>query len=232
MASPAKTEMNEERTHPAANDNNDVRRQLDGILKADGVVLPVPVQSALNDAFAENDFLSSAEDSVNIYFREDKDLFEDDVSEGTVVYVMLDSDKSSGDIVSRYTYYGKIAGEKTSTEDIRLFRKPATAEDDPIPVTTIASVSPAQSNAIDNPNDFCIAVMVEEMFENGQYTQTPRLYLYVPQDRPKTEDAEDASNADNKKYVDKHSEKRDNTDAAAPNTDILSAIDGLNGKQQ
>jgi hypothetical protein len=182
--------------------------------------IPTSVNSALVEAFQENDFIKD-DDTYTIYFKEDIDLFEKDVSEGRVIYIMLDSDKSSGDIVSRYTYFGKITSANSFTEDIRLYKKPAHFGDDPEKITTISDITPTDFCHLENKEDWAICVMVEQQFNEGKYAETPRLYIYVPKSK-KEVDA---------KKLDKSDSKEDNSDDQKKpviNQSILDAITKFN----
>jgi hypothetical protein len=54
-------------------------------------------------------------------------------------------------------------------------------------------IEPKTTNHLDNPNDWCVVLIEEKVFEMGNYEVTPRLYVYVPMAfKPKDEEAGDA----------------------------------------
>lgn len=141
--------------------------------KNNKITIPEQVITAINQVFEDVSFSSDDDDVVSIYGKNDSADFETDTELFTQLNIQVDGGNSSGDIVSKYTFYGKLDAENAYTENIGLYSGEKL-------IDTIHDIKPQHSNKIENLNDWCIVVINEEIFEMGEFNETPRLYIYAP----------------------------------------------------
>lgn len=138
------------------------------------IQIPLTIKNCIEDVFSETDFLSETEDNLNIYFKEDLVEFETDTMITTIVNVQVHGGNSAGYHLTKYTYYGELlTTPEAYTKQITLFN----GEED---LVRIDDFMATETNKLVDPNDFCIVVIYDHSFEMGDYTVTPRLYIYLP----------------------------------------------------
>ena len=70
--------MNEEVINKT--ENEELKGQLLNLFKEEKIELDPEISDVINEVFDEFDLANGEEDSVNIYFKEDKDVFERDLT--------------------------------------------------------------------------------------------------------------------------------------------------------
>lgn len=162
-------------------DNEKIKQKLYDYLQSYKITIPDRIRKSINDVFDENDFVDS-DDVMYIYFKNDLEMFESETACANIIYFDISKNrKSSFDIVTKYTYYGKLDFNNSFTEDIKIIN-------DESEIYEVSNIIPTDFNKLENPEDYCIIVLVERIFENGEYSEIPRLYFYVPQEIPENID--------------------------------------------
>jgi hypothetical protein len=130
------------------------------------VELPIDVKNAMEDVFTENDGV----EDVDIYFLEDSELFEQDLTLKNEVNVYLNS-PSKGSSNNVFTYYGEI--DFSLSEFVRLYDGETLLEE----ITRIdLSESPSKLN-----DSMYAVVLIERLkWEDGKLARHLKLHIYCP----------------------------------------------------
>jgi len=130
------------------------------------VELPIDVKNAMEDVFTENDGV----EDVDIYFLEDSQLFEQDLTLKNEVNVYLNS-PSKGSSNNVFTYYGEI--DFSLSEFVRLYDGETLLEE----ITRIdLSESPSKLNDL-----MYAVVLIERLkWEDGKLARHLKLHIYCP----------------------------------------------------
>jgi hypothetical protein len=134
--------------------------------KEQEVTVPTDVKNSIEDVFNEND---NVED-VDIYFKEDSDLFEDDLILVNDVSLYLSS-PSKGSINNVFTYYGEI--DFSLTEFTKLYDGETLLED-------ITKVDQLDRPSKVNSEMFAVVLVENVKWELGKLARKPHLYIYCP----------------------------------------------------
>lgn len=139
------------------------------------IELPISVKNSIEDVFDEQDFDHKypEDDAVNIYSKNDIEEFEADTSVYTELNVQVGNNCSSGDLVNKYSYYGKLNTNNAYTEYITLY-------DGENIINELKKIEKTTNNKLEDPNDFCVVVLEEQTFGQGNFESIPRVYIYVP----------------------------------------------------
>ena len=157
------------------NDNEKIYSDIISYLSKYNIQIPPRISSALKDMLDENDFIYS-DDVIHIYFKEDLESFEAETECANILYFDIsENNNSSFDIISKYTYYGNLIINNSYAEDLKIINNDQE-------VYNISEIVPNNLNKLENPNDYCLIVLVERLFENKEYSEIPRIYFYVPEE--------------------------------------------------
>lgn len=159
------------------NMTEDLRQRTFKYFSDRNIELPVAVQNAINDAFDEHDFDHNYpdDDAVSIYSKTDIDEFEGDTNVFTEIEVQVGNGYSSGDIINKYSLYGTLSIAGAYTEYINLYNGDEL-------IDNVKSIEKSRNNKLEDPNDFCVILLEEEIFGEGNFEAIPRLYIYVPKE--------------------------------------------------
>jgi hypothetical protein len=144
-----------------------------------GIEIPTDVRNAIEDVFTENDSITD----INIYFKEDAEVFESDV----VLLKEIDAyvtDLSAGSVDDVYTYYGEI--DYSLSEIYNLY-------DNKTSQTTIADVVNIdnQSKAsILNSEQWAVVLIETTRWDEGKVEKIQKTYLYSPHSMEVASDGE------------------------------------------
>jgi hypothetical protein len=163
-----------------------LKKKLFDYLAKANVSIPGSVETSINQVFDENTFTSDDDNIINVYDKNELEDFEQETMMLTQLNVQVRGGNSSGDVLSKYTYYGNLETTGAYSENIAMY-------DGETLVEQVRLIEPKTTNHLDNPNDWCVVLIEEKVFEMGNYEVTPRLYVYVPMAfKPKDEEAGDA----------------------------------------
>jgi hypothetical protein len=143
-------------------------KKIHEFLSEQGVELPVDVKNALEDVFNENDSV----ENVDVYFKEDADLFGEDITLVNEVKAYLDK-PSSGKSNNVFTYYGEV--EYSLSEFVRLYRGEEVLEE-------VTNVDQLDRSSSVNPAMFAIVLIEAVEWVDGKLIKRPHLYIYCPQE--------------------------------------------------
>ena len=76
--------------------------------------------------------------------------------------------------MDKYTYYGNLIVENAFNENIALY-------DGETMINQISNIEATDTNKLENPEDYCIVLIEEQVFHMGEFTVIPRLYIYIPE---------------------------------------------------
>jgi hypothetical protein len=158
-----------------ANNQEKLKKILD-FFKENKVELPIDVNNALEDVFNENKEI----DEVNIYFKEDADLFEDDLILTNNVVADL-KNPSSGSVNNVFTYYGEV--DFSLSEFVRLVDGEEVVEE-------ITSIDRLDNPSKLNRESYAVILVENVKWEKGEVTRKPNLSIYCPQNSPDAEESE------------------------------------------
>lgn len=136
--------------------------------KEQGVELPIDVNNALEDVFNENDGI----EDVDVYFKEDADLFGDELVLVNDVKAQLKG-PSEGKSNNVFTYYGEV--DYSLSEFVKLMDGDKVLED-------ITNVDQLDMPTTVNRSMFAIVLIEAVEWKNGTSSKRPKLYVYCPQE--------------------------------------------------
>ena len=161
--------MNEEVINKA--ENEELKGQLLNLFKEDKIDLDPEVVDVFNEVFDEFELANGEEDSINIYYKEDKILFESDLTINNNYQIRING-LSSGIYTATYTFIDNL--EYAMNEKTELIY------DDSVVETLVDFTNKDAKTIIKDENEWCIVVTETICWENGEYTRIPKLYIYVP----------------------------------------------------
>jgi hypothetical protein len=146
---------------------HDKLQKIHDFFKESNVEIPIDVSNALEDVFNENDTV----ENVDIYFKDDADVFEDDLILVNNINCELKG-QSSGSINNVFTYYGEI--DFSLSEFVKLVDGEELIED----ITRIDQIDvPSRLN-----KELYAIVLIEEVkWDKGEIQRLPHLYVYCPE---------------------------------------------------
>ena len=97
--------MNEEVINKT--ENEELKGQLLNLFKEDKIELDPEISDVIDEVFDEFDLANGEEDSVNIYFKEDKDVFERDLTINNNYQIKVNG-LSSGVYTATYTFIDNL----------------------------------------------------------------------------------------------------------------------------
>jgi hypothetical protein len=130
--------------------------------------LPLAVQNALEDVFAENDLV----ENVDIYFKGDYELLGEELRVINEVDVYLEK-PSSGSVFNVFTYYGDI--EYSVSEFVNLLDEKGGIIED------ITHIDNRNAMTEANPEEFAVVLFEKLEWSDGQLARDPRLVIYCPE---------------------------------------------------
>ena len=161
--------MNEEVINKT--ENEELKGQLLNLFKEDKIELDPEISDVIDEVFDEFDLANGEEDSVNIYFKEDKDVFERDLTINNNYQIKVNG-LSSGVYTATYTFIDNL--------DYAMNEKTILVYDNTLVETLVDFTNKDARTMIRDENEWCIVVTERICWENGEYTRIPRLYIYVP----------------------------------------------------
>lgn len=139
-------------------------------LREERVEIPEEVKSAIEEAFSDADYVM-VDDTVNVYFKEDLDQFEEDITLQNNYTVQLNG-MSSGINHGTYTYCDNISYSVSEHAELK-------DGDELIEILTDYKHT-TRSEVVD-ADDWAICIIETVSWENGEVTRIPRLFIYCPQ---------------------------------------------------
>lgn len=132
------------------------------------ITLPIDVKNSIEDVFNENNNI----EEVNIYFKEDVDLFESDITLTKSVNVHLEGN-NDGQSVNVFSYYGGENIEYSVSEFVKLYDKGQIIED-------ITDIDLNKSRTRVNPETYAVVLIENVSWSVGVLSRHPKLYIYCP----------------------------------------------------
>jgi hypothetical protein len=140
------------------------------------ITLPTDVQSHLLEAFEDIDFQNVSDDTINIYYKEDREEFEKDYNVFKEAIIDING-TSHVETCDSYTYYGSV--NIGFAESIKLVSGSTTINElESIPMETPTSIT---------DTDQYVVCVLEKTTADCSYDQTKRsvvvktyLYIYCP----------------------------------------------------
>jgi hypothetical protein len=136
--------------------------------KDEGVELPIDASNALEDVFNENDGI----EDVDVYFKEDADLFGDELVLVNDVKAQLKG-PSEGKSNNVFTYYGEV--DYSLSEFVKLMDGEKVLED-------VTNVDQLDMPTTVNRSMFAIVLVEAVEWKNGAVSKKQKLYVYCPQE--------------------------------------------------
>lgn len=130
--------------------------------------LPIAVQNALEDVFAENDSI----ENVDIYFKDDYELLGEELRVINEVDAYL-GQPSSGSVFNVFTYYGDI--EYSVSEFVNLLDEKGGIIED------ITHIDNRNAMTEANPEEFVVVLFEKLEWSDGKLVRDPRLVIYCPE---------------------------------------------------
>ena len=165
--------MNEEVINKT--ENEELKGQLLNLFKEDKIDLDPEVVDVFNEVFDEFELANGEEDSINVYYKEDKEVFESDLTINNNYQIKVNG-LSSGVYTATYTFIDNLEYAMNEKTDL--------VYDDTVIETLVDFVNKDARTMIRDENEWCIVVTERITLENGEYTRIPRLYIYVPVNMP------------------------------------------------
>jgi hypothetical protein len=148
------------------NNNEKLKKVLDFFAESK-VELPIDVNNALEDVFNENKEIT---DEVSVYFKEDADLFEDDLILANNVNADLKG-PSNGSVNNVFTYYGEI--DFSLSEFVRLTNGEEVVEE-------ITNIDQLDKPSKLNRESYAVVLVENVKWEKGEIVKKLNLYIYCP----------------------------------------------------
>jgi hypothetical protein len=145
---------------------NEKFERLLNFFKEQNVELPTDVRNAVEDVFNENDNV----DDVDVYFKEDVSLFEEDIVLINEVTVYLNA-PSKGSTNNVFTYYGEV--DFSLSEFTKLYDGENLLEE-------ITKVDQLDTASRVNPDMFAVVLVESVKWESGKIARKPHLHVYCP----------------------------------------------------
>jgi hypothetical protein len=136
--------------------------------KDNNIELPIDVKNAIEDVFSENDNVND----VDIYFKEDVETLENDITISTEIDVYLDK-QSSGTYHNIFTYYGEV--EYSVSEFVKLYKS-----DDQI-LENITDIDNSSRLSKINQESYAVILIEFISWGEGNLEKKPRLFIYCPE---------------------------------------------------
>jgi hypothetical protein len=130
------------------------------------IELPTDVKNAIEDVFNENDGV----EDVDIYFLEDSELFEKDLTLKNEVNAYLNS-PSTGSSNNVFTYYGEI--DFSLSEFVKLYDGETLLEE-------ITRIDLADKFTKVNESMFAVVLVERLKWEDGKLAKHLKLHIYCP----------------------------------------------------
>ena len=151
------------------NDNKELYNQVLEYFKSNNIVIPQNILDCIDQAFDEFEFIDE-DNSVNLYFKEDAETFENDLTITNANNINING-MSSGVYTATYTY--------TDNVDYIVNEKTDLMFDNEVIETTVDIMSNERS-VMESESDWVIVVAETISYGDGDFTRIPRLYIYSP----------------------------------------------------
>lgn len=151
------------------NDNKELYNQVLEYFKSNNIVIPQNILDFIDQAFDEFEFIDE-DNSVNLYFKEDAETFENDLTITNANNINING-MSSGVYTATYTY--------TDNVDYIVNEKTDLMFDNEVIETTVDIMSNERS-VMESESDWVIVVAETISYGDGDFTRIPRLYIYSP----------------------------------------------------
>jgi len=152
------------------NENINLKKQLLDYLSKNNIVIPDDILAHIDKVFEDFEFDDTDDEAVNIYFKEDSELFENDLTITNVNAINI-TGPSTGTYKGTYTYTENldyIINEKTDL----MFNGEI--------VETLVDIHSDERTLLDSEVDWAVVVVETINYGEGDYTRTPKLYVYIP----------------------------------------------------
>ncbi len=151
------------------NENEALYNQVLDYFKNNNITIPQDILTWIETAFNEFDFIDE-DNSVNLYFKEDAETFENDLTITNANNINING-MSSGVYTATYTY--------TDNVDYIVNEKTDLMFDNEVIETTVDLMSTERS-VMESESDWVIVVTETISYGDGDFTRIPRLYIYSP----------------------------------------------------
>lgn len=151
------------------NENKELYNQVLDYFKNNNITIPQNILTCIEQAFDEFEFVDE-DNSVNLYFKEDAETFENDLTITNANNINING-MSSGVYTATYTY--------TDNVDYIVNEKTDLMFDNEVIETTVDLMSTERS-VMESESDWVIVVTETISYGDGDFTRIPRLYIYSP----------------------------------------------------
>lgn len=151
------------------NENEALYNQVLDYFKNNNITIPQDILTWIETAFNEFDFIDE-DNSVNLYFKEDAETFENDLTITNANNINING-MSSGVYTATYTY--------TDNVDYIVNEKTDLMYNNEVIETTVDLMSTERS-VMESESDWVIVVTETISYGDGDFTRIPRLYIYSP----------------------------------------------------
>lgn len=155
-------------------ENINLKNNLNKFFEDGNIEIADDVKEALEEVFSEFEFISLENDDVSIYFKDDLEEFESDLTLTNVLAIPVDG-ISSGVWNSTYTYYGDVNYVVNEKTDLVYQNKT---------VETLTDFGYENKTEVVDPNKWVITVLEKIDWHDGDYARVPKLYIYCPLKSP------------------------------------------------
>lgn len=162
--------MNEEK-HISSAENEQLKQQTLDLFMTNNIEIDSDITDVFNEVFEDFELATGADDSVNIYFKEDLKSFENDMTINNCFQIKVNG-ISSGVYTATYTYVDNI--EYLMNERTDLLYNATVVE------KLVEFVDKDRTSIVKDPEEWCIVVTETITWENGEYSRVPKLFIYVP----------------------------------------------------
>lgn len=150
-------------------ENKELYNQVLEYFKSNNITIPQNILTCIDQAFDEFEFIDE-DNSVNLYFKEDAETFENDLTITNANNINING-MSSGVYTATYTY--------TDNVDYIVNEKTDLMFDNEVIETTVDIMSTERS-VMESESDWVIVVAETISYGDGDFTRIPRLYIYSP----------------------------------------------------
>lgn len=155
--------------------NEKLKTWLDNYFADNKINVEESIKSAFEEVFSEFEFISLDNADIALYFKEDADEFEKDLTLNNFYAIQIDG-ISGGQWSSTYTYIDNIDNYVVNERTDLCFQNTV--------IETLTDFQYDATTKIHDRNEWCITVLEKITWTNGNYTRIPTLYIYVPFSNP------------------------------------------------
>ena len=158
--------------------NENAKKVINYFIEENKVALPSEVKNAIIDVFTElvdEEAEEQVDPEVVVYFRQDKDEFESDMTLTNESVIFID-DVSEGNCYEVFVYYGDLTISKSE------FTKLASKESGILKEDIVAVDNQQYITKINNPDDFVVLILENNVWGEGKFNATYSVFIYCPKE--------------------------------------------------